>query len=375
MKIKIMRHKQIILPVILVIGILVSVLQFTGMAAASVISLSSSVQISFPDAITFNISAQSDEEVMQLRLHYIVEQQNYAEVVSEGWAQFTPAKFVRSQWVWDMRKSGLPPDAVVTYWWTALDAAGKMAQTVPATITFADTRFNWRSISRGLVTLYWYSGNEAFAESLMTASQQGLERIEDSIGAVPHGQVKIFIYGSASDLQSSHLFSAEWVGGLSYSGYNVVVVGVSTNQLSFGLRAVPHELTHWVVGQITFNNYGAGLPVWLSEGLATYFESPSLNTSYRNALDNAIKNNQLLSVRSLSSPFSAVSAVAYISYGQSYSIVSFMISKYGKEKMQSLLEVFRQGATYDDALMQVYGFDQDGLDRLWRHSLSIYSEQ
>jgi hypothetical protein len=39
--------------------------------------------------------------------------------------------------------------------------------------------------------------------------------------------------------------------------------------------------------------------------------------------------------------------------------------------MNQLLDVFQQGSTYDQALEQVYGFDQDGLDTLWRHSLGI----
>jgi hypothetical protein len=39
--------------------------------------------------------------------------------------------------------------------------------------------------------------------------------------------------------------------------------------------------------------------------------------------------------------------------------------------MNQLLNVFHQGASYDDALKQVYGFDQGGLDVLWRQSLGF----
>ena len=72
----------------------------------------------------------------------------------------------------------------------------------------------------------------------------------------------------------------------------------------------------------------------------------------------------MISVRSLSSPFSAIPEQAYISYAESNSIVTFLIQKYGKDKMVQLLNVFHQGSGYDDALKQVYGFDQDGLDSL-----------
>jgi len=305
-----------------------------------------------------------------LRLHYIVHRQNFATVVSEGWAQFMPAVSVETQWVWDMRKSSLPPGTQVEYWWTAQDAGGKIAETGHSTVTFNDDRFVWQSITTAPITIMWHSGNQAFASALMTAAQQGLQRIEGNVGAVPTGNALIWIYASAQELQSAQLFAPQWEGGVTFQGFDVIAVGVSTSQLSYGQRAVPHELTHWIVGQLTFNKYGAGLPVWLDEGLATYGEG-TVAPEYKSALQGAISNNQLISVRSLSSPFSADATQAYISYGESNSIVTFMIQKYGKDKMRQLLEVFHQGSGYDDALKQVYGFDQDGLDSLWRQSLGI----
>ena len=336
--------------------------------APATISVTSSVQIAFPFSMTFSVNAQSDVNVVDLRLHYIVHRQNLAKVVSEGWAQFAPAPAVSSQWVWDMRMSSLPPSAQVEYWWTARDAAGKTGQTQHQTVAFDDTRHNWQSITGGPVTLYWYEGSRAFADALMEAAQQGLSTITGDAGAVPQGAVRIYIYASAADLQAAQLFAPTWEGGVTFANYGLIAVGVSTSQLSYGERAVPHELTHWIVEQVTANAYGAGLPVWLDEGLATYGEG-ALNPQYQNALQFAIDNNQLISVRSLSSPFSPYAQQALISYGESNSIVTFLIEKYGKEKMVRLLHVFQQGSGYDAALQQVYGFDQDGLDVIWRQSI------
>jgi len=337
---------------------------------ASGINLSSSVQVSFPNSITFDVEAQSDANITKLRLHYIVDQQNYAEVVSEGWPQFSPSTSVDTQWVWNMGESGgLPPGAQVEYWWTAEDAAGESAQTNISTVSFDDNRYNWQSITTEPVTLLWYSGNDLFANSLMTAAQQGLQRIENKIGATPQGHVRIYIYASTQDLQGSLLFAQRWVGGLTFGSFNIIAIAVATNQLPFGEGAIAHELTHWVVHQVTFNNYGAGLPPWLDEGLATYIQGAV--PDYQAALNYAIENNQLISVRSLSSPFSAIPAQALISYGESQSIVTFLIQTYGEDKMNQLLNVFHQGAGYDDALKQVYGFDQSGLDVLWRQSLGF----
>ncbi len=338
--------------------------------SAATITLSGSVQVSFPNTMTFKVNAQSDANITDLRLHYVVHRQNYASVVSEGWAQFAPAASVDSQWLWDMRKSPLPPGAQIDYWWTAGDAAGKTAQMDRSTVAFEDNRYQGQSINNTPITRLWYKRDQSFASALMTAAQQGLQRIEGDTGATPQGSARIYIYGSAQELQGAQLFAPQWEGGVTFSGFDIIAIGVATSDLAYGQRVVPHELTHWIVGQVTFNDYGAGLPTWLDEGLAKYGEG-TIAPEYQAALNFAIQNSQLISVRSLSSPFSAQADQALISYGESNSIVRFLIQKYGKDKMVQLLNVFQQGSTYDDALKQVYGFDQDGLDALWRQSIGV----
>ena len=74
-------------------------------------------------------------------------------------------------------------------------------------------------------------------------------------------------------------------------------------------------------------------------------------------LNEAAAENKLISVRSLSSPFSAHAEEAVLSYAQSYSVVDFLISAYGPGKMLELLNTFSEGSSYDGALSRVYGFD------------------
>jgi hypothetical protein len=110
------------------------------------------------------------------------------------------------------------------------------------------------------------------------------------------------------------------------------------------------------------------VPTWLDEGLAVYSEG-KLDPASQTQLDTAIRNNQLLSVRSLSAGFSEVADKAYLSYSQSYSIVKFLIETYGQNKMNALLIALRDGKTTDEALSEVYGFDVDGLEDAWREAV------
>ena len=124
-----------------------------------------------------------------------------------------------------------------------------------------------------------------------------------------------------------------------------------------------HELTHLVIHQVVFNPYN-DLPTWLDEGLAMYAEGP-LEPVFVNLLVKAINEDTLITVRSLSSPFSAYAEESVLAYAQSYSLVDLLVNNYGQSKMLELLNTFRKGSGYDEALLKVYGFDMDGLNGLW----------
>jgi hypothetical protein len=110
------------------------------------------------------------------------------------------------------------------------------------------------------------------------------------------------------------------------------------------------------------------VPTWLNEGLAVYSEG-ELDPSSERQLEDAIRDDTLLTVRSLSSGFSEVADKAYLSYSQSYSITKFLIETHGQEKMTSLLVALRDGWTIDEALMQNYGFNVEGLEAAWRAAI------
>ncbi len=350
---------------------LLLVLLGPGLAQASngLSVLKNSVDMSFPLKVSFSLSAQSDVNITDIRLHYHVERMAHAQVTSEIYLKFTPASLVEVDWDWDMRKGGgLPPGARIEYWWTVADAAGNKIATKPEIARFDDLRYNWRSLTSGKVTLYWYNGDDSFANELMTAAEQGLVRVTDFTGAEPEQPVTIYIYANPSDLLGSMIFPQEWTGGVTFTEYSIVAIGIAPNMLDWGVRTIAHELTHLVIHQVTFSPYG-GLPAWLDEGLAMNAEG-EMDPAYAKILRSAVADNKLISVRSLASPFSAYAEEAYLAYAQSDSLVNFLVESYGQGKMFELLNIFKQGSSYDEALVKVYGFDMDGLDALWRQHVS-----
>ena len=331
--------------------------------------LDSSVQLDFPTRLNFSVSAQSDVDITDIRLHYIVDQLSHVQVTSEVYIEFVPATTVETRWTWDMRRTGgLPPGSRIEYWWTVKDAGGDEIETFPAQIQFDDARYEWRSLTEGEVTIYWYKGDESFVQELMATAQEALVRLAENTGASLEKPVKVHIYANAQDLQGSMIYPQEWTGGVAFTRHGIIAIGIAPSNLNWGKRAMTHELTHLVIHQMTFNPYN-DLPTWLDEGLAMYNEG-ALSSQFATRLNKAIAEDSLISVRSIASPFSAYSEEAILAYAQSYSLVELLINNYGSDKMLELLNTFRQGSGYDGALENVYGFNMDGLNTLWRDYVS-----
>jgi len=342
-------------------------------AETGIAVIASDVDVDFPSQAVFTVEAESKSDIVDARLCYQVDRMNYAEVVSEGWADFAPAERIEANWAWDMANASLPPGAEVTYWWTIEDDDGNRIETSPQTMRFDDDRFTWRSLTGGAgeggsITLYWYNGGDSFAQELMDTCEEGLTGLTQDVGTRPEKPTKIYVYQSTTDLRGAMVFSQEWTGGVAFIDFGIIAISISPSQLQWGKGALLHELTHLVVHQATFSPYGQ-LPLWLDEGLATNSEG-ELDSDLQASLNSAISEGTLISVRTLCSPFSAYTDKARLSYAESYSLVKYLLDNHGQDKMLDLLTTLKQGSTYDEALTEVYGFDIEGLDAGWRATLT-----
>lgn len=349
-----------------------SLLSVTSAFSASLPSVSSNeIMLNFPESATFQATISSDVEITSIVLEYGNEQQTCGEVLAKAFPQFTPDKTVNAEWTWEMRQSGsLPPGAQLWWRWRIIDANGAETVTETKTATWLDDIHQWRSMNNGdsqSVRLHWYEGDQVFASDLAKAAYDGLQFNETNSGLKADAPIDIYIYASTDDLKEAILYEPSWTGGQAFPDQNIVILGISTTDLDWGRDAIVHELTHVLVGHLTFSCLG-DVPTWLNEGLAVYSEG-ELDQGSQRQLEDAIRDDTLLTIRSLSSGFSEVSDKAYLSYSESYSVTKFLIETYGQDKMTSLLVALRDGLTIDEALQQTYGFGVDTLEDAWRGAI------
>jgi hypothetical protein len=323
----------------------------------------------YPETATFQLSVDHPVDITSIVLEYGNKQQTCGEVVAKAFPQFTPGKQVDTEWTWEMLQSGsLPPGSQLWWRWRITDANGNETVTDTKTATWLDDTHKWKTVENGdYLRLHYYKGDQSYINALSQAAAEGLKFNETQSGLKADGPIDLYIFANTDDMKDAILYEPSWTGGQAFPEQNIVIIGISPAELDWGKDAIVHELTHVLVGHLTFSCLG-DVPTWLNEGLAVYSEGP-LDQGSQNQLEQAIRDNTLLSVRSLSGGFSEVSDKALLSYSQSYSLVKFLIETYGQDKMTALLVSLRDGTTIDDALKQTYGFDVDGLEDAWRQAV------
>jgi hypothetical protein len=365
-------NKKIIL-IFVTIGLLLSIM---ALAMAPVFAQNqgqikvsnSTVQPSYPLSLNFSCQVNDNVNITDIRLQYQVEQMSFAQIISEVKVPFNPAKTGSAKYSLNMLQTGqIPPGINVDYWWLVKDASGNSLQTNPNHYAVIDNKHSWNSLTKGQINLLWYGQNDAFGQTVMTTAQSALSKLANDTGAAPDRTINLSIYTSPQDYSASVTGASEWSGGVTLGGYNSILLLIRPEVLDLDLSGVAHELTHIIVNQVTFNPYNT-LPFWMNEGLAMYIQYPSgiLPSQFTVPFNNSIKNNSLITIRSLSSPFSAYADTAFLSYAESFSVVTYLINMYGSTRMLQFLNTFKQGSTYDGALQANYGFDMDGLFTQWK---------
>jgi hypothetical protein len=329
-------------------------------AAQGGISVSAQdVSNEFPNGAVFHVSATSDAEITEVTLRY--------EVAPDGSRAYGVAECTGVTSVdcsFNLESDGdmlLIPGAEITYFWELTDAAGNDLETDPIVYVYEDNRFSWQSETEGNLTVWFYSADEEKVRNVLQVGLETLDRMGGLLGAQIDSPVKVFYYDSAQDMREAIGVQSDTpdrgvitLGEVVFSDTALVSDDVAP------LDILRHELTHVVMRQAVEGAL-VEVPAWLEEGTAVYAQNNRLG-GVDEALQQAIDRNEVFSVRALtSSSLGRLGTNVSLFYGQSWSLVSFLIDEFGPDDFGELFAVLREGTTVDEALQRVYGFDQERL--------------
>ncbi|HEX9988215.1 MAG TPA: peptidase MA family metallohydrolase [Chloroflexia bacterium] len=325
----------------------------------------------FPDRITFRLRA-SGFTARRATLNYSLVGQPVTAGVEAKMAG--PTADLSLDVTLDLSTHYIPPGTEVSYYWTLLGASGETVDTPSKTFKVLDEQYKWQTLTdagKG-VSVHWYDGDQAFGENLLDTATAALERLERDVNASLTRPADIWVYGTQEELIDALPANIpEWVGGKAFPELALVLAAIADDENgdSETKRIVPHELSHLLLYQATRNPYNAP-PAWLDEGLAVYNQETHYPEE-EEYLKAAAEGGYLPPVKALSGSFGADEDVAFLSYSQSRSVVEFILndSRYGPEKLARTVAAFKEGVTYDEALMSGLGVTVDELDSQWRASL------
>lgn len=341
-------------------------------AASGVRFVQSGFESRFPDTMLFQLEATAGQPIERVTLNYRVDGRR---TLSAGDAKFSQAGTIRAEHAIDLTRRYLPPGTQLQFYWQ-VEAGGGQYRSQTYQSVVEDRRFQWRQLRARNLDVLWNRGDEAYGRILLAICSRALEQVAAESGVTLERPVKVFVYGDVEEFRSaSYRGGYEWVGGTFYPHENVILIFAPPNQQGADIasRAIPHELTHAVIHQVTDNPFG-DVPQWLNEGLSTRAE-PSLSPAQAEALAAAVTQEKLLPLKAIGGAFPVDPQEALLAYAQSYSAATFLVETYGRARISALLAAYREGVTHDDGLRRKLGFDTAELDKQWRAWLAPWAMQ
>lgn len=326
----------------------------------------------FPDGVKFSIIAQSSEEIDEIRVFFRKVGQTGLSTYRS--VDFEPGKLVTGESI--LRSSGgtdyFPPGTSIQFYFEIRDKAGGVFRTPEQDFVYHDNRFDWLSVSSGLVTVYYYGEYvEQRANTVLDAAREAMEVMVPVLGIEPTEPLRIVSYNNYRHMSTALPFRSQAVReqlqtqGMAFDSVRVLLVHAFDATVK---GTVSHEFTHLLVTEAA-GRARSQVPAWLSEGLAEYGNIDRTD-NYEAALRYGIYTRRLKPLWFQRS-FTGSPNDIIIAYGQGQSVVNFLISRFGPDKMAELFRVLQKTLDIDEALEQVYGFDQYGLDTEWRQAIGL----
>ena len=335
--------------------------------------VSQEVQSDFPNSVTFKLTASGPDPIEEVRVFL---KPVGSDRSTYGYLDLEPGVLVSGEYVMPTGTGAThrPPGTVIRYYYEIRDKAGRVLNTEEADYLYMDNALEWKEMSSpdGLLNVYYYGAFvETRAKAVLEAAQQTVEHMEPVLGIRPEEPINIVAYSNYRDMSRALPFRAQAVReelvteGQAWPSQRVVLVLTAESDFT---GVASHEMTHVLLSDAAGMGYSK-LPMWLNEGLAE-FGNVDPGVTYDRALAYAVYTRRLKPLWYLTQ-FTGEPEEIIIAYGQGSSAVRYLIGAYGEEKMRELMSAFREVLPADQALQQVYGFDQFGLDSEWRRALGL----
>jgi Tol biopolymer transport system component len=231
-------------------------------------------------------------------------------------------------------------------------------------------RYAWRWIESDHFQVYFHGGLDSLALRVLDLAEKTGEFLARRTGHRLGHRVPIILYGSHNDFSQTNVIPElieQGTGGFTELFHNRVVLPF-TGSYEELRHVVVHELSHAFMFDMLYGGSATQLisrrsfysvPLWFAEGLAEYL-SLGMEPNAEMFLRDGIVQGYL--------PPLAVSS-GYLVYKQGQSALSYLVGRYGEERLRELLRRVQRTRNFERAFQRVVGLPVEKFDEQWREWL------
>lgn len=225
------------------------------------------------------------------------------------------------------------------------------------------------SIKSGPVTVYYTPADEPLAGEVSKRATLIHRRIMEDLGLRSEITAAILLLtrnSSDGALKEIARGLPPWLAGAAYRESQHIILRMRPGQSAPDYDSLlAHELTHVILK----GDYPAmsQWPRWFQEGLAMR-ESRGEGLRVYTSLSLASLRQGIIPLGELIAAFPESERASRLAYAESFSMISFLVGRYGRGHFLQLMEVLRTSA-FGDAIVKVYGRDISDIENDWLHYL------
>lgn len=229
------------------------------------------------------------------------------------------------------------------------------------------------TVSTRHFSFYFQAQDERLMRSLIGQAEELRVRIMEDLGTDFEERTKVYLAPSSKLFQEIQPRGdiPSWSIGVAYPSLNLIIIKSpkATTRGNIDLRKVfIHELTHVFVGRAFKGR--EKVPRWLDEGLAMYV-SKEWDLTRVSTMTRAVLTDSLIPLSEITRGFPQEMERAGLAYSESFYLISFLISQYGRDRFHRLIGVYGGGKALEEVLTEVYGISLEELEDKWKNYLKL----
>jgi len=219
----------------------------------------------------------------------------------------------------------------------------------------------------------FHQQDQFYMNPIIARAEALYEKITQDIGFAPTeliGVTMAFTEAEFNQFQQEGDRLPQWAVGVAYPALNLMVI--RSPRLVAGTQENPfktftHELSHLILAS-QFGRHP--IPRWLNEGLAMY-EAYEWHPSQDLLMARAVLSGRLISLDQLTKAFGGEGSEIQQAYFQSYSLVNYLISTYGRQDFHSFVLRLSRGQPFEQALQETFPLSPQSFETKWKRHLRL----